>query len=383
VVAVPQGDFTLVLDRDRPNWRLVLGPQANVRKAAVSPDGRWVVTCTHWWDSRSKSVFIWDVKTGKRVHKLLWEAPTSAKFSPDGRWLMTIAPSGTRMWEVGAWREVRRFESAHFTFSPDCRLLAIADVFSTIRLLETTTGREVARLTGPDSTYYQPYCFTPDGTRLVTSGIGGLYVWDLRLIRQELKELDLDWEWPEFPPADPGKDAAKPLKVEVHPGDLGKPALTREQRAQQAIERHRRLVEAKPDDAEACNHLAWTYATAPEPLRDVKAAVPLAEKAVRLMPKNPVCVNTLGVVYYRAGRYSEAVKLLRANLASQEDWGLAFDLYFLAMSHQRLGETARARDYYDWAVRWTRTQQGLSADHLDELTVFRAEAKELLGIEEK
>ena len=54
--------------------------------------------------------------------------------------------------------------------------------------------------------------------------------------------------------------------------------------------------------------------------------------------------NTLGVAYYRAGRYREAVEVLRPNLERQEDTGLAFDLYFLAMSHHRLGETARARD---------------------------------------
>jgi hypothetical protein len=36
------------------------------------------------------------------------------------------------------------------------------------------------------------------------------------------------------------------------------------------------------------------------------------------------------------------------------------------------------QDYYHWAVRWTRTQQGLAAEQLEELTVFRAEAEELL-----
>jgi len=50
---------------------------------------------------------------------------------------------------------------------------------------------------------------------------------------------------------------------------------------------------------------------------------------------------------------------LRANLARQDDSGLAYDLYFLAMSHHRLGETARARDYYDWAVRWAPLQRDL------------------------
>jgi WD40 repeat protein len=96
-------------------------------------------------------------------------------------------------------------------------------VVGAIRLLESTTGREVARLTGPEPTAYRPLCFTPDGTRLVAacSSDTALYVWDLRLIRQQLKELDLDWEWDEFPPADPVRHAAKPLKVEILAGDLG------------------------------------------------------------------------------------------------------------------------------------------------------------------
>jgi hypothetical protein len=48
----------------------------------------------------------------------------------------------------------------------------------------------------------RPACFTPDGTRLIATGSGAtaLYVWDLRLIRQQLKELGLDWDWPEFAP---------------------------------------------------------------------------------------------------------------------------------------------------------------------------------------
>ena len=53
------------------------------------------------------------------------------------------------------------------------------------------------------------------------------------------------------------------------------------------------------------------------------------------------------------------------------------------MSHHRLGEAARARDYYDWAVRWVQVQRDLKPEHLEELTAFRAEAEELLGIDRK
>src|SRR5262249_38272143 len=131
----------------------------------------------------------------------------------------------------------------------------------------------------------------------------------------------------------------------------------------------------------ACNNLAWAYLVAPEGLRDGKAAVPLAEKAVRLAPGNASYRGTLGVAYYRAGRYRETVEVLRPNLGKQDDRILAIDLYLLAMSHPRLGETARARDYYDWAVRWAQLQRGLEAGHLEELAAFRAEAEELFGID--
>jgi tetratricopeptide (TPR) repeat protein len=137
-----------------------------------------------------------------------------------------------------------------------------------------------------------------------------------------------------------------------------------------------------PDDASACNDLAWAYATAPEPLRDVKAALPLAENAVRVEPKNAAYRNTLGVVYYRIGRYREAAEVLRGNLESQEDRDLPCDLYFLAMIHHRLGDAGRAREYFDLADRWRRTRERSDGPD-DELTAFRTEAAELLGVKER
>jgi Flp pilus assembly protein TadD len=184
-------------------------------------------------------------------------------------------------------------------------------------------------------------------------------------------------------PADPTNKSAAPSKVKVRLGDWAKVTLTPEQRARLAIEQHRAAVAANPDDAKACNGLAWAYVTAPGGLRDVKAALPLAEKALRLAPDNPDHRNTLGVAYYRADRFREAVETLRPNVERQADKGLAIDLHFLAMSYHRLGETVRAKDYFDWAVRWTKAQTGLSAANVEELNAFRAEAEALLSRKEK
>ena len=179
------------------------------------------------------------------------------------------------------------------------------------------------------------------------------------------------------------------MTVEVVLGDNATPgpasesgaALTPEQKARQEIERRRREVEANPDQAGACNNLAWSYLTAPQALRDAEGALSLAQKAARLDPGNAVYRNTLGLAYYRAGRFREAVEVLRTDLESREERVLAYDLFFLAMCYHQLGETVRARDYYDWAVRSAQLQQ--VPIHREELSAFRAEAQALLAIDRK
>jgi hypothetical protein len=65
---------------------------------------------------------------------------------------------------------------------------------------------------------YYPQCFTPDGTKLIVMG-DGLCVWDLRLIREQLLAMGLDWDWPPFPPAVPDPRGRLHLTV-----DTGTPA---------------------------------------------------------------------------------------------------------------------------------------------------------------
>ncbi len=222
VLAMPQVSSTVVLHRDRPDRRVILGPQHDVRFSAVSPDGKLVVTGSHWSDGRSKSVRIWDAETGLPIRELPMEGSTKMNFSPDGKWLLTMG-ADTRLWEVGAWREGRRLSGSIGAFSPDGRLLAVGNSTSgEIRLEETATGREVASLIGPEQFGYGPTCFTPDGSRLISQSGGFIHVWNLRLIRRQLKELGLDWDWPEFPPAAPGSEDPRSLQVEVLRGDLDK-----------------------------------------------------------------------------------------------------------------------------------------------------------------
>jgi serine/threonine protein kinase/WD40 repeat protein len=390
-VVSEQSGAGLVLDLADDSVRAGPLPHPQACYVALSPDGRWLATSGF----HSDRVLLWNVEAGKIAHE--WDSGLAASqvyFAPDGRSLVISQTGEFRFWDVPTLQPVRELQRTGpvypgcIAFSPDGDLMCMEITPGVIDLKEVATGKTLARLEDPHGDRAPHWMgFTPDGTRLVAVYTYSqlVHVWDLRLIRARLKEIGLDWEWREYPAVDKHGTAARPLTMKILAGDLAKPppTLTPEQKARRAIEQYGAAVAAKPDDPNACNHLAWAYLIAPEPLRDVKAALPLAEKAARLAPDDAVIRNTLGLAYYRTGNYREAIDTLRPRLARQEDWCLAFDLYILAMSHQRLGEAARAQDYYDWAVRWTSTQPDLSAGHLEELSLFRAETEQLLNAKQK
>ena len=63
---------------------------------------------------------------------------------------------------------------------------------------------------------------SPDGSRLFVYSHRPAHVrvWDLRLLRRQLKDLGLDWDAPPFPPTENAADPATPWRVEVDLGDL-------------------------------------------------------------------------------------------------------------------------------------------------------------------
>jgi hypothetical protein len=78
-----------------------------------------------------------------------------------------------------------------------------------VQLSDPATGREFATLEAPEPSEGYSMSFSPDGSELVAD----LQVWDLRLIRQQLAEIGLDWDQEPYPP--PPDHARKPLRVNV------------------------------------------------------------------------------------------------------------------------------------------------------------------------
>jgi serine/threonine protein kinase/WD40 repeat protein/Tfp pilus assembly protein PilF len=213
----PERGQVLLFDLHNPRRKLVI-ESPYLRFAAFSPDARWLATGN--WQGRGAKV--WDARTGELAHDFevggQEENTVWINFSPDGKWLVTGTFAEYRFWEVGSWQKahaLRRVNAGKavglIVFSPDGKMLAVLQGVSEVRLVEPGTGREFARL----STAGCPYCFSPDGSQLVTyAGRDGvIQVWDLRLIRQQLKALDLDWDLPPYPPL--RSEGVTPLRAKV------------------------------------------------------------------------------------------------------------------------------------------------------------------------
>jgi serine/threonine protein kinase/WD40 repeat protein/Tfp pilus assembly protein PilF len=138
-------------------------------------------------------------------------------------------------------------------------------------------------------------------------------------------------------------------------------------------------VELRPLAAQQCNELAWRYARDPHGEHEPLKALPLVKKALALEPDARTFLNTLGVVYYRLGRYREAVDPLESSLAACKDATAAYDLFPLAMCYARLGDAAKAGECYQRALKSVQEQEAkLQANEKEELRAFRAEADSLL-----
>jgi WD40 repeat protein len=154
--------------------------------------------------SEGNTLRICNARNGEFVTNLNVGAISYALFSPDNRWLLSATVDEYRFWKIGTWQPgvclKRSASNAAWlcaAFSPDGTVVALDIAEHMIHLFVAGTDRELAAL--PTGHFVTHLCFSPDGTQLLmTYEPGRAELWDLRLIRQELAELNLDWESPSF-----------------------------------------------------------------------------------------------------------------------------------------------------------------------------------------
>src|SRR5262249_3453006 len=80
------------------------------------------------------------------------------------------------------------------------------------------------RLLAPDAHRIECLRFSPEGSQLAASTQGRvIQLWDLRAIRQELREVGLDWDLPPYPPEAIPTGQRLQLAVYAGPIEAGRP----------------------------------------------------------------------------------------------------------------------------------------------------------------
>ena len=391
---------------------------------AFSPDGRRLASAS--WDGTVK---VWDAATGQECLTLKGHTSDvhNVAYSPDGRCLASASWDATvKVWDAASGQELLTLRGHAGTvqavaYSPDGRRLASAGWDQTVKVWDASTGQELLTLKGHTEPVFG-VAFSPDGRSIASAGRDQtVRVWEAtaltpqRLMEREARGLVQSLIAKPLPP----NDAAAAIRrdptiteavrqqalVWVEPlwrsqvryeaarvvePLFAKPLLRSEVLAaihanaglsepvrQEALA----LAESLPEEAEALNRASADVVRLPgADAAAYQRALRQAEAACRLAPNYANYVNTLGVAYYRLGKYPEAVAALEKSLPGDASGGLdANDLYFLAMCHYRLGNAAKARECFERAKdSHQRNAKRFQNEQWEDLKQFRSEAEALL-----
>jgi serine/threonine protein kinase/WD40 repeat protein len=213
LVSQEPGVDPLLVDLCNPTNILKLRGYPGCQFVALDPSDKWAASGT--W--KGMGVKVYDASSGQIVKSLPVKGTGVVLFSPDSKWLATADMTALRLWKVGSWEAASApvpgdqvSEINPVAFSPDGRLLATLHATYELQLLKVPTLEPVATLRLPTSAHVSSLCFSPNGAQLVAiQWSGPVDIWDLRVTRQELAKLNLDWELPplaaaeETPPAGP------------------------------------------------------------------------------------------------------------------------------------------------------------------------------------
>jgi WD40 repeat protein len=157
----------------------------------VSPDGRWLGIRRH----REGSLYIYRLPQLEEVAKLTHPIPfADFQFSPHGDEVAIGSIRAGRLmtfWNTTTWEQTRALTNfSRMLYTPDVHTLWLHNERRRAGLYDARTLEPLLLL--PTGMF--PLALSPDGGRLAVSvDAQRLQLWDLAVLREQLRELGLDW----------------------------------------------------------------------------------------------------------------------------------------------------------------------------------------------
>lgn len=192
-----------ILNLLKPNERMEVYDDDWINHSDISPDGKWAA-CGSW---KTAHWSAWDTQSGEEVVRRETRLDgAGVNFSPDGKWLVVREADEVNFVRVSDWKKqftLRRDQPgfANVAISPDMKLLAISEM-THVKLYDFSSRQLLALLRGPNDVQLSSshpsaaaICFSPDCKLLAIGTYQDIIqLWDLRLLRERLLQLGLDWD---------------------------------------------------------------------------------------------------------------------------------------------------------------------------------------------
>ena len=173
--------------------RTIQGHDYSISTVDYSPDGAFLASgsyhaFSHSGPTTSRSIKVWDMKTGKLVKTLedFSDGVTSITYSPDGKYLASgNTDKSVKIWDIVSGKLVTKIQGHDYSistvdYSPDGKYLASGNDDGNIKIWNIASGKLLRTM---QSNIYYPINtikHSPDGKYLASgSGDGSIKIWEI------------------------------------------------------------------------------------------------------------------------------------------------------------------------------------------------------------